>query len=127
MDGLEKPPFAGDGKITKGDKLGFELAQIFPEWSSTRISRWLGVNPRTVQRWLKVGRGEFVDETIPDDVASKIRTTAAHIENIDLGDQLDRWMTMQLSAKPKGNGVDKEILAAYMAHRYKRLTGRDID
>lgn len=109
--------------MTKGDVVHTDLLTVFPEWSSTRISRWLGVNPRTVQRWLRAGRGEFVDEQIPDDVAHKIRTTAQHIADIDLGEQLDHWMQTQL----RGNKVDKEILGAWMAHRYKVLMGKDID
>lgn len=121
----ERPKMLNELPWTRGDVINDALTKIFPEWSSTRISRWLGVNPRTVQRWLRAGRGEFADETIPEDVAAKIRTTAAHIENIDLGDQLDKWMTMQLSEK--GNNIHPEILAAYIAHRYKKLTGRDID
>lgn len=119
----EKPKMIFDGHLLPADAISMGLAKIFPEWSSTRISRWLGVNPRTVQRWLKSGRGEFLDETIPADVTAKILAEANHIQDIDLGGQLDRWIEMQLGK----NTVDKEILAAYIAHRYKKLVGRDID
>lgn len=123
----EKPKVIRDHPLTQGDVIGTALSKIFPAWSSTRISRWLGVNPRTVQRWLSAGHGEFLDEKIPPDVAGKILETATHIENIDLGGQLDRWIYMQLDEKPNGNHVDKEILGAYLADRYKKMMGRDID
>lgn len=119
----DRPKMMHDGHITRGDKINDALTSIFPEWSSTRISRWLGVNPRTVQRWLGAGRGELVDEIIPQDVADKILTTAARIEDIELGGQLDQWIEMQLN----GNKVHPEVLSAWLAHRYKKLSGRDID
>lgn len=119
----EQPPMMPDGHITKGDALHTALLKVFPEWSSTRISRWLGVNPRTVQRWLSAGRGEFVDDAVPDDVSAKILSAASRIEDIELGEQLDRWISMQL----KDNRVHPEVLAAWLAHRYKKLAGRDID
>lgn len=119
----EKPPMIFDGHLLAADAISIGLGKIFPEWSSTRISRWLGVNPRTVQRWLKAGRGDFLDETIPADVSAKILATASHIQDIDLAGQLEGWIEMQLGK----NTVDREILAAHIAYRYKRLTGRDID
>ena len=122
-DDDEQPKMMSDGHITRGDALHTALLKIFPEWSSTRISRWLGVNPRTVQRWLRSGRGEFEDESIPDDVANKILSTASQLEDQDLGGELDRWISMQL----RDNRVHPEILGAWMAHRYKLLMGKDID
>jgi IS30 family transposase len=122
-DDDEQPKMMVDGHITRGDAVHTALLSIFPEWSSTRISRWLGVNPRTVQRWLKSGRGEFADETIPDDVVAKIRAMATKMENIDLGGQLDHWLETQI----RRNEVPNEVLGAWLAHRYRQLMGKDID
>jgi IS30 family transposase len=123
MSKEEWPPMMHDGRITKGDAISSDLSIIFPSWSSTRISRWLGVNVRTIQRWLKSGRGEFVDEQIPSDVAGKIYSLARQIEDQDLGAELDRWIKMQV----EDNRIPKEVLAAWLADRYLKLIGREID
>ena len=108
--------------MPRADILTLAIKQAMPEWSSTRMSRWLGVSSRTLQRWLATGSGQIDEAEIPADLRDKITQQAHLIEEIDLAGQLDHFIKQQLD-----NGVDREVLAAWMAHRYKVLVQREID
>lgn len=101
--------------------LNAQISSVFPEWSSTRMARWLGVNARTLQRWMK--SGDQIDEAeLPADLRAKVNAQAARIRDIDLPGQIDAFIDRQ-----RENGIDDEVLAAWLAHRYKGLIGREID
>ena len=108
--------------MPRADFITASISTIFPEWSSTRIARWLGVNPRTLQRWMKTKDGQLDESQIPDALQVKIRDQAARVADIDLAGQLDHFIERQLE-----NGIDPEVLAAWLAHAYKDLVDREID
>ncbi|WP_116654003.1 hypothetical protein [Pelagibacterium sediminicola] len=108
--------------MPRADFVTAAISTIFPEWSSTRIARWLQVNPRTLQRWMKTGSGQLDESEVPADLQAKIRDQAARVADIDLAGQLDHFI-----ARQRENGIDDEVLAAWLADRYKDLVGREID
>lgn len=106
----------------RGDLVHMLLAQVFPSWSTTRISRWLGVNARTMQRWLSLGRGTVPEEELPPELLHRIQAMAKTMEDTGFPDALDHFI-----AQWQGNGIDNEVMAAWMADRYAKLIGREID
>lgn len=108
--------------MPRSDFLHAKIAAVFPEWSSSRISRWLGINSRTLQRWISMGEGKVPDEEVPSTLAAKIEQQAARVQDIDLKDQVADFVRRQ-----QENGIDDEVLAAWLADAYKHLIGREID
>lgn len=100
----------------------FKLALVFPEWSSNRIARWLGINPRTLQRMLSKDPDVAERNKIPDDLAGKIAHQQSALNQYNLGEELD--ITIR---NAKRFNIDDEVIGAWLAHRYKKLLGRDID
>lgn len=98
------------------------VSAVFPEWSSTRMAKWLGVNPRTIQRWMTTDDPQISDEEVPADLRAKMRQQAQVIQEIDLGGQIDHFIEMH-----RKNGVEDEVLAAWIAFKYKQNFGRDIE
>jgi hypothetical protein len=99
------------------------LAQTFGAWSATRVGRFLGVNPRTVQRWLKDGDGHLGSADLPADLRDKI--TAQHklvLKHRPL-ETIEEFVEEMRDEKH----IDAEILAAHLAVVYRHLTGREIE
>lgn len=96
------------------------LAGIFPEWSSNRISKWLKINPRTLQRMLS--KRDDIHKPIPDGLRARIKNQQEFVQEFGLGAEIDDLIT-----DAKAAGIDDEVIGAWLAHRYKRLMGRDID
>lgn len=108
--------------MPRADLLRAAIATVFPSWSSQRMSRWLGVNPRTLQRWLAAGQGEIDESDIPPELADRITAMAHTISDTDFEKHLDHFLTQW-----KANGIDDEVMGAWLADRYARLIGREID
>lgn len=121
-----RPPLLYLDDDMRGDLIRAKLMTVFPSWSATRISRWLDINPRTMQRWLSVGKGTVPDEELPADLQHKISAQAQVIEDMgfvkSLDDFIEKW-----TVGPKETTVDREVMAAWLADRYARLINREID
>lgn len=106
----------------RGDMMHAKIMTVFPSWSSQRMSRWLGVSSRTLQRWLAAGKGQVPTLEVPEDLQHKISSQAQIIEDTGFVDALDHFI-----AQWRGNKIDDEVLAAWLADRYAKLIGREID
>lgn len=100
--------------------LHFKLGGVFPEWSSNRMAKWLGINPRTLQRMLS--RRPEIRQKVPDGLMQRIGDQRNAVSEFELGDQID-----DLIKRAQRNGIDDEVIGAWLAHRYKKLMGRDVD
>jgi hypothetical protein len=98
------------------------LSMIFPEWSSNRIARWLGMNPRTLQRMMSKNHEIAERRDIPEGQQDAISKAISAVSIFKPGEKLDA-----LIAEAKDAGLDDEIIGAWLAHRYKLLLDRDID
>lgn len=98
------------------------ISSVFPEWSSTRMSRWLGVNSRTIQRWMTTDDPVISDQEVPQELRDRMRVQAEKIQEADLGGQIEHFIEMQ-----RNNGIDDEVIAAWLAFKYKKHFGREIE
>ncbi len=121
-----RPPIPYLDDDMRGDLIRAKLMTVFPSWSATRISRWLDINPRTMQRWLSVGKGTVPDEELPEDLQHKISAQAMVIEETNFPQRLDEFIAKWTEGPPETT-IDKEVMAAWLADRYARLIGREID
>lgn len=117
-----RDPANTDLTMPRSDFLHAKIAAVFPEWSSIRISRWLGINSRTLQRWISLGKGKVPDDEVPPTLASKIEQQAMRVQDINLAGQVAEFVRRQ-----QENGIDDEVIAAWLADAYKQLIGREID
>lgn len=117
----DNDPYLGQG-ISGVSLLHLSFAGIFPEWSSNRISRWLGINPRTLQRMLSKKPEIQARNQMPGALRARIGDQQEAVTEFELGKRID-----DLIARATAAGIDDEVLAAWLAHRYKRLMGREID
>ncbi len=100
----------------------FKLAVVFPEWNSARIARWLGINPRTLQRMLSKNPQIAAENPVPEWMSDKIAGQDSALNMYKLGEELD-----DVIKEAKGWNLDDEVIAAWLAHRYKKLLGKDIE
>lgn len=100
--------------------LHFALGGVFPEWSSNRMAKWLGINPRTLQRMLS--RRPEIRQKVPDGLMQRIGEQRDAVHEFELGEQID-----DLIKRAQRNRIDDEVIGAWLAHRYKKLMGRDVD
>lgn len=98
------------------------LNMLFPGAGVGRISRWLGVNTRTIQRWQEKGEGQILDEDMPEGLRQKIVETAGMLTTHAVPDQLDKQLKYFLD-----QGIPEEVLAAQVADAYRRRFGREIE
>lgn len=121
-----RPPIFYVDDDMRGDLIRDKLMTVFPSWSATRISRWLDINPRTMQRWLSVGKGTVPEEELPADLQHKISAQAQVIEDMEFVKSLDTFIE-KWTVGPKETTVDPEVMAAWLADRYAKLINREID
>jgi hypothetical protein len=95
------------------------LAAVFPEWSSKKIARWLDLNPRSLQRML--GKGPD-SPPIPDRVKKQAGEMADRVRDARLAEHLDDFI-----ASMRSQGIDDDVIAAWLSSRHKRLVDRDIE
>jgi len=107
----------------KPDLLFLMISTLFGGWKAGRISRWTGINQRTLQRWQGLGvEGRIPDDEWPQEVANNIQQQLRIVEDIQMRERMDEQIKTFQAA-----GVDDEVIAAWMAHYYKQLVGRDIE
>jgi len=105
------------------DILFLKISTLFGGWKAGRISRWTGINQRTLQRWQGLGvEGRIPDHEWPEQIASAITAQLQIVEDIEMVRRMDD----QIKAFQKA-GVDDEVIAAWLAHHYKKLVARDIE
>ncbi|QYO78354.1 hypothetical protein [Devosia salina] len=107
---------AEDGKVIR------DLADLFIRFTSSRIGRFLEVNPRTVQRWIKTTHGHIDAGALPEDLREKISKQAELVRSIGLFQALDDIREKAIEA-----GVHEEVLAAHFALQFERTTGKSIE
>lgn len=105
------------------DILFLKISTLFGGWKAGRISRWTGINQRTLQRWQGLGvEGRIPDDEWPEQVASEITAQLQIVEDIDM----IKRMADQIKAFQNA-GVHDEVIAAWLAHHYKQLVDREIE
>lgn len=96
----------------------FRLAvgTAFPDRSSAKISRAVGVNQRTVQKWL-------ADEaTPPPGVVEEISVLSSMMQEHDVMNRL-----REIASAWKEDEGNPEALASALAKVYFEVTGREIE
>lgn len=121
-----RPTFYYADDDMRGDMMHAKIMTVFPSWSSQRMSRWLGVSSRTLQRWLAAGKGQVPTLEVPEDLQHKISAQAMVIEETKFPQRLDEFIAKWTEGPPE-TSIDKEVLAAWLADRYAKLIGREID
>lgn len=90
----------------------YDLAkEIFPNGHVARISRHFDVQHRTVQKWIS---GEL---KAPDDVVQWLEHQRALLDRLKIHEVTD-WADANIE-----RGLDKEVVAAWLAHIYHQLVG----
>lgn len=102
--------------------LHLKLAAVFPDWSSNRIAKWLGINPRSLQRMLAREPDGSRQAEIPPGLVQRVEAQGQIVQDVGVGPLLDTYIDDMLR-----NGVDEEVLAAWLASRYRKLMDREID
>jgi hypothetical protein len=102
--------------------LNVMLSQIFGAWSAVRVSRFLEVNPRTIQRWLKDGGPTLGSIDMPEELRQKIAAQHALVAEHKPMETIEDFVEEMRDA-----GIHDEVLASHLAVLYRRLTGRDIE
>jgi predicted HAD superfamily phosphohydrolase len=108
--------YGDDGRLIK------DLADLFVRFSSSRVGRFLDVNPRTVQRWLKGTNGAMDASAVPTDLREKIAAQAELVRRLELFETLDRIREQCIE-----EGVHAEVLAAHLAIQFERVTGKTVE
>ncbi len=99
-----------------------QLMTLFGGWSTSRVARFLEVNARTVQRWMRDNEGQIPSREVPDDVQMLVRRQQQIIDDIEL-----ERMIADVVETAQANEVHPEVLGAHLARAYKRATGREVE
>jgi len=99
------------------------LAQTFGTWTATRVGRFLGINPRTIQRWLQDAEGKLGRDDLPADLREKITEQHALVIKHRPLETIEEYVEECRDV----HHIDPEILAAHLAVVYRHLTGREIE
>lgn len=124
--GSRRPPIFSDADMPRAHILHLRLITLFGEWSSGRISRWTGINPRTLQRWMTLGDGHIPDDEWPEDLAAKISAQSVLVDGVEMHERI-QGLIKDLTDRPDGNNIDPEIVASRLAIEYRKLMGREIE
>jgi hypothetical protein len=120
---LRRPNLLLDAAMPVDYPLNTMLAQTFGAWSATRVGRFLEVNPRTVQRWLKDGGHDMGSVDLPADLRDKIVAQHALVIEHKPLETIEEYVEEMRDEK----GIHPEVLAAHLAVVYRHLTGREIE
>lgn len=93
-------------------------AQLFPEPSTARFARFIGIRQKSCQRFFD---GERTFDATPDQI-DDFEVQAAALKETDFVAKLDA-----LLLEAGQGGVHPEIVAAYLAHAHKTKVGRPIE
>lgn len=118
-----RPIMIPDAAMPVDYPLNVQLAQLFGSWTATRVGRFLGINPRTIQRWLQDADGQLGSEDMPADLREKIAAQLKLVLEHQPLETIEEFVEEMRDDK----GIDPEILAAHLAVVYRRLTGREIE
>ena len=118
-----RPIMIPDAAMPVDYPLHVQLAQTFGTWTATRVGRFLGINPRTLQRWLKDAEGKLGSDDLPADLREKIAQQHALVLEHRPLETIEEYVE---ECRDK-HGIDPEILAAHLAVVYRHLTGREIE
>lgn len=97
------------------------LRDVFPIWSSNRMSRWLGINPRTFQRMLKPD-GDRNSQGVPQGLVDKLSDMRQRVQALDLETRFDAIIQDARAA-----GVDDEVIGAWIAGSHQKLLSRPLE
>jgi hypothetical protein len=101
-----------------GPTLRHHLERLFPEPSSARYARFLGIRQKSLHRFLD---GERVFDATPDQI-DDFDIQAASMKETDFVAKLDAVLM-----EAGRGGVHPEIIAAWLAYAYKKETGRAVE
>lgn len=107
-----------DDKPSGLTHLSLRLHICFPDWSPARIGRFVGLNPRSVQRMF-TGPAES-KMPIPDRVKKQLLDTADVVDEARVRERI-----LALIAELQTDGVPDDVIAAYLGHYDKKLTSDD--
>lgn len=91
---------------------------LFPEPSTARFARFIGIRQKSCQRFLD---GERIFDATPDQI-DDFETQAEALKETDFVAKLDA-----LLLEAGQGGVHPEIVAAWLAHAHKQKVGRPIE
>ena len=118
-----RPIYVPEAAMPQDLQMNALLTKIFGAWSSTRVGRFLQVNPRTVQRWLSEGGGVLGPDSIPSDLRAKVIDQYQRVVAEQPLEHIDSYVRECIDEK----GIDKEVLATHLAIVYRRVTGTELE